>query len=71
MTDEQKATLLQLINDVHDSARDYGHARGNNDAYHLAKSKKGLYFADAIGAAMKADAALDNLVDYISYISNL
>ena len=68
MTDKQKAELLHLINDLHDHARDYGHARGNNTAYRMAKSKNGLYFADAIGAAAKADAAFDNL---ISYISNL
>ena len=66
MTDKQKADLIRLINELHDRARDYGHARGNNAAYRMAKNKSGMYFADAMGAAMKADAAFNNIVDYIS-----
>lgn len=66
MTDREKSELLRLINDLHDHARDYGHARGNNAAFRLAKNKAGMFYADAIGAAAKADAAFDNIVTYIS-----
>ena len=66
MTDREKAELLMLINELHDHARDYGHARGNNAAFRLAKNKAGMFYADAIEAAAKADAAFDNVVTYIS-----
>ena len=66
MTDKQKSDLIHLISELHDLARDYGHARGNNAAFRLAKNKAGMFYADAIGAAAKADAAFDNVVTYIS-----
>jgi hypothetical protein len=66
MTDKEKSELLKLISALHDHARDYGHARGNNDAYHMAKNKAGMIYADAIDAAARADAALDNVVVFIA-----
>ena len=68
MTDKQKADLIRLINDLHDFARDYGHARGNNAAYRMAKNKAGMYFANAIDAAAKADAAYDHVLQAIANI---
>ena len=66
MTDKEKAELLKLINELHDHARDYGHARGNNAAYRMAKNKAGMFYCDSINAAAKADVAFDNVVTFIS-----
>lgn len=66
MDDKRKADLMHLINDLHDLARDYGHARGNNAAYRMARNKAGMYFAETFTAAAKADAAYAALVEFIA-----